>query len=291
MKLRSVNRIEPSQKVNMGGNILDQPLPSRKTDMLDPFLLIHHWAEVMPGGQEQKNVGVGPHPHRGFAPVSFIFEGGVHHRDSLGTESIIYKGGTQWMNSGYGIVHSERPPKEIAENGGPVEFIQFWVNSPAKHKMETAKYQPLTDEETPKVVSDDKLVEVGVVTGSLEGKEGPIDVNTPLMNLRLVGKKGGKKQIAIPENYNAILYPLDGSMTVNGETTIRAKDMVIFNLDGEGIDLEFNEDAKAILLTGEPIDEPVATYGPFVMNSQSEIMDAIRDYQMGKLGELEETFE
>ena len=290
MKLRSINRIEPSQKVNMGGNILDQPLPSRKTDMLDPFLLIHHWAETMPGGQKQQNVGVGPHPHRGFAPVSFIFEGGVHHRDSLGTESIIYKGGTQWMNSGYGIVHSERPPKELAEKGGFVEFIQFWVNSPAKHKMDSAKYQPLTNEDTPKVYSDDQLVEVGVVAGELEGQKGPIDVDNPLLTLRLVGKKGGKKTVSIPSNYNALLYPLNGGMTINGETAVNANDMVVFTLDGEGVDLEFSEDATAILLCGEPINEPVATYGPFVMNSQSEIMEAIKDYQEGKLGELEENF-
>lgn len=288
--MRSINKIYPSVKVNMGGNIIDQPLPYRGLEMVDPFLLIHHWAEKMPGDQHQSKVGVGPHPHRGFTPVSFIFKGGVHHRDSRGHESIIYGGGTQWMNSGYGIIHSERPPKEIAENGGDVEFIQFWVNAPAKHKMGEASYQPLTGEETPEVKSEDGKIIVGVVAGKFQSVEGPILTHSPLLTLRFDCNKNGRMTIPIPNDYNAILYPLNGKLTVNNHQPVNAKEMVLFKNDGEGIKIEATQKLDAILLAGKPIAEPVVSYGPFVMNSQKEVMEAIRDYQSGKLGTLKETF-
>lgn len=290
MKTRTIANIYPSVKVNMGGIILDQPLPYRGLDMVDPFLLIHHWDDRLPGGQHQSKVGVGPHPHRGFTPVTFIFDGGVHHRDSKGHESIIYAGGTQWMNSGFGIVHSERPPKEMAENGGHLEFIQFWVNAPAKHKMDQAAYQPLTAEQTPKVMSADGKIEAGVVAGDFMGKSGPIETHSDLLTLRFYCHAGGKMRVPIPASYNAIFYPLNGSMTINGEKNIKARDMVVFNKSGDFIEVESHENTHAILLAGEPINEPVVSYGPFVMNSEKEIMDAIRDYQAGKLGVLEENF-
>lgn len=290
MKHRSINHIFPSVRVNMGGNVIDQPLPHRQLDQLDPFLLIHHWADKMPGGQQQRNVGVGPHPHRGFTPVSFIFKGGIHHRDSRGHESIIYKGGTQWMNSGYGIVHSERPAKEFAENGGDLEFIQFWVNAPSSKKMEEASYQPLTEEETPKVHSKDGKLTVGVVAGKFKDKQGPIETHSPLLTLRILAFEGGKMPIELPADYNALFYPLNASFMINGTQQVSAKEMVVFNRDGEGIEIEALGSGDAILLTGKPIGEPVVSYGPFVMNSQKEIMQAIQDYQMGKLGTLTEIF-
>jgi len=125
--MRTVKNKSKADKVNMGGIVLDQALPYRGTDQIDPFLLIHHWTDELKGNQKQQNVGVGPHPHRGFSPVTFIFNGGVHHRDSKGHESVVLSGGTQWMNSGSGIIHSERPTKELAENGGKFEIIQFWI--------------------------------------------------------------------------------------------------------------------------------------------------------------------
>lgn len=288
--LKKVERKIHSVKVNMGGIILDQPLPQRDIEMIDPFLLIHHWDDKLPGNQHQSTVGVGPHPHRGFTPVSFIFKGGVHHRDSRGHESIIYGGGTQWMNSGYGIVHSERPAKELAEAGGEFELIQFWVNAPAKHKFDDATYQPLKDEDTPKVVSDDKKVSVGVVSGSMLGIEGPIETHSPLLTIRIDASTGGKMDLPIPNGYNTLLYLLDGSLKVNGETVADERDMIIMSKEGEGLTIEALSNTRAIILSGEPINEQVVSYGPFVMNSQKEIMEAIRDYQTGKLGTLEENF-
>jgi redox-sensitive bicupin YhaK (pirin superfamily) len=288
---RSINKIIPAQKVNMGGIILDQSLPVNGVEQIDPFLLIHHWASKLPGGERERDLGVGPHPHRGFSPVTLIFKGAVHHRDSLGTKSIIRAGGAQWMNSGKGIVHSERPPKELAEGGGDFELIQFWANTPADRKMEPAKYQPLTAEKTPWITSEDGKVKAGVVAGETLGKTGPIELMTPMLIMRFEIGKGGGMEIPIPKNFNALLYLLDGKAEINGARHAGGKDLVWFKNDGESISFEGLEETRAILLAGEPINEPLATYGPFVMNNQTQIMEALRDYQMGKMGVLIEEFD
>ena len=288
---RSIHKIIPAQKVNMGGIILDQSLPVNGVEQIDPFLLIHHWANKLPGGEREKDLGVGPHPHRGFSPVTLIFKGAVHHRDSLGTKSVIRAGGAQWMNSGKGIVHSERPPKELAEAGGDFELIQFWANTPANRKMEPAKYQPLTAEKTPWITSEDGKVKAGVVAGETLGKTGPIELMTPMLVMRFEIGSGGKMEIPIPKNFNALLYLLDGKAEINGERHSGAKDLVWFKNDGESISFEGLEETRAILLAGAPINEPLATYGPFVMNNQTQIMEALRDYQMGKMGVLIEEFD
>ncbi len=275
----------------MGGIILDQSLPVNGVEQIDPFLLIHHWANKLPGGEREKDLGVGPHPHRGFSPVTLIFKGAVHHRDSLGTKSVIRAGGAQWMNSGKGIVHSERPPKELAEAGGDFELIQFWANTPANRKMEPAKYQPLTAEKTPWITSEDGKVKAGVVAGETLGKTGPIELMTPMLVMRFEIGSGGKMEIPIPKNFNALLYLLDGKAEINGERHSGAKDLVWFKNDGESISFEGLEETRAILLAGAPINEPLATYGPFVMNNQTQIMEALRDYQMGKMGVLIEEFD
>ena len=288
---RSINRIIPAQKVNMGGIILDQPLPVAGVDQIDPFLLVHHWASVLPGGEREKDLGVGPHPHRGFSPVTLIFKGAVQHRDSLGTKSIIKGGGAQWMNSGKGIVHSERPPKELAEKGGDFELIQFWANTPANRKMEPAKYQPLSAEQTPTITSEDGKVKAGIVAGEALGKTGPIELMTPMLVMRFEIEKGGKMEIPIPKDFNVFLYQLDGKLTVNGDTTTKSKDLTWFENDGDSISFEGLEETRAILLAGAPLKEEVTSYGPFVMNTQTEIMKAMRDYQQGKMGILIEEFD
>jgi hypothetical protein len=290
MENRSVRNVMPSQKVNMGGIILDQPLPQKGLDMVDPFLLVHHWEQEFKGGQQQSQVGVGPHPHRGFSPVTFIFQGGVHHRDSEGNSGVIDAGGTQWMNSGRGIVHSERPRKDIAEKGGVFEIIQFWVNAPASKKMEAPSYQPLKAEDTPTFVSADKKVRVGVVSGEALGKKGPVTAHSNLLTLRLAMQEGGKVDLPVDKKYNSFIYQLDGALSINGSTTTEGKNLIWFNNDGKTIQVEATADSRLILLAGEPINEPVATYGPFVMNSQSEIIKALNDYQSGEMGVLKEVF-
>lgn len=288
--LRSIKQILSAQKVNMGGIMLDQSLPMRGVDMIDPFLLVHHWSDKLSGGKHERDQGVGPHPHRGFSPVTLIFKGAVHHRDSLNTSSIIEAGGSQWMNSGRGIIHSERPPKEMAENGGDFELIQFWANTPAKHKMEPAKYQPLKAEDTPVICSPDGKVKMGVVAGKVNDVEGPIELMTPMLVTRLDMEAGGEIEIPIPESFNAFAYPLDGKLLVNDYRKAKGKDLTWFNNDGKSIKLKAEVPTRVMMLAGEPLNEPVSTYGPFVMTTQTEIMEAMRDYQQGKMGMLIEEF-
>lgn len=288
MNTKSIKKIIPAQKVNMGGHILDQPLPSMEAENIDPFLLIHHWRDIAPGGEKQQDVGVGPHPHRGFSPVTFVFKGDLQHRDSLGNDAVVDEGGTQWMFAGKGITHSERPSKKLAEEGGELEFIQFWVNAPSKNKMEAAFYKPISKNETPKIEGDKSLIQV--VCGEYDGVKGNVEYYSPLVLLRIELRQSGKVKLKLDKSFNNIIYQLDGSLSVNKKAT-KAKDMVWFNQDGEYIEILANEDTRFIVLSGEPINEPIASYGPFIMNTQTEIMEAVRDSQMGKMGVLIEEFE
>lgn len=287
---RSIQSILPAFKINMGGVILDQALPQRGLDQVDPFLLLHHWRENFSAGTDQREVGVPPHPHRGFAPVTFIFEGALHHRDSTKVSSIVKAGGTQWMHSGTGIVHSERPSGDLLKDGGVMEIIQFWVNVPAKHKMTEPFYHPVAYGDTPKIKSDDGLAEISLVAGELGGKTGPVPTHSPMLALRFEFKAGAKLDFPVSSAFNTFFYQLDGALEINGKST-KAKDMTVFANDGDLIRIEAKRDTRAMLLAGEPIAEPLATYGPFVMNSQEEIMQAMQDYQAGKMGTLVETFD
>ena len=285
---RSIKKIIAAQKVNMGGHILDQPLPVNSINQIDPFLLIHHWKRDMKGGDSQKDVGVGPHPHRGFSPVTFVFEGAVEHRDSLGNRATVTKGGTQWMHAGKGITHSERPSKTIAEEGGLQEFIQFWVNTPAAHKMEAPYYLPISHEDTPKVRKG--AVEIGIVAGTFENKNGPAKTYSNQILLRGETHADDNISITIPENYNMLIYILNGSITTGG-VEAKTKDLFWYNHDSDMVNLQLIEGTRFIVLSGEPINEKLSSYGPFVMNTQTEILQALNDAQMGKMGVLIEDFD
>lgn len=284
---KKIHRIIAAEKVNMGGHLLDQPLPLGEVNYIDPFLLIHHWEGHLAAGSNPKTIGVGPHPHRGFSPVTFIYEGDVHHRDSLGNSEIVEAGGTQWMFAGKGITHSERQSAALAERGGDLEFIQFWVNAPSRHKLDSASYVPLSKADTPSVEKEG--VRVQVVTGAYEGVKGAVDYFMPLLLLRVEMEKGANFSVDIPAEHNVIVYQLDGELLVNGKTT-KAKDMVWFTNEGEQIGVKAKEKTRFMVMAGEPIGEKVVNYGPFVMNNSTEIMQALRDAQMGKMGVLIEEF-
>lgn len=285
--MKKIQQIIPSQKVNMGGHILEQPLPIKQLDYLDPFLLIHHWESTLPGGQSQNDVGVGPHPHRGFSPVTFVFKGDVEHRDSLGKQATVSAGGTQWMFAGQGITHSERQSKTMAENGGEVEFIQFWVNAPADKKMEAPFYLPISQNETPKYSTTG--VSIGVVAGELFGIKGIAPTFSPQNLYRGEMEKDASFSFPIPAHYNTLIYLLDGELTINKQL-VKQKDMVVFQNEGTEIDLLANKNTRFILLSGAPLNEPMVSQGPFVMNTESEILTAYGDARMGKMGVLIEEF-
>jgi quercetin 2,3-dioxygenase len=286
MKNRTVSQLLYAQLVDMGGFPVRQPFPTQRVEQIDPFLLLHHADVKAPQHVEPDDAGIGPHPHRGFSPVTFIFRGGVHHRDSRGNDSVIYAGGAQWMNAGRGIIHSERPPHDIHEIGGRQEIIQLWINSPASHKMDQPAYYPLGAGEAPTFLSEDKKVLLRVFSGELLDVKGPIPSPTKVNTATLELKKGGRVSIPLPVHHNGFIYLLDGELTVEGFGLVESLHAVLFEKDGDGITLEARQDTRVLLVSGEPLNEKVVSHGPFVMNTETQILEAMRDYQMGRMGVL-----
>ena len=286
MKIRTVSRLLYGHETDMGGLPIRQPLPTQQVQQVDPFLLLHHANIKAPSHTKPDHAGVGPHPHRGFSPVTFIFQGGVHHRDSRGNNSTIYAGGAQWMNAGMGIIHSERPPHDIHEIGSRQEIIQLWINTPAKYKMDQPAYYPVKAEDVPTTISADGLVQVRVFSGEVLGVKGPVPSQVEVNSATLMVKKDGVITIPVPVNHNVILYLLDGELSVERFGLVEEHHLVHFNNNGDAISFKGLEDTRVLLLTGLPIEEKVVSHGPFVMNTQTQIMEAMRDYQMGKMGIL-----
>lgn len=286
MKNKTVSQLLYAQLVDMGGFPVRQPFPTQRVEQVDPFLLLHHADVKVPQNIEPEDAGIGPHPHRGFSPVTFIFNGGVHHRDSRGNDSIIYAGGAQWMNAGRGIIHSERPPHDIHEIGGRQEIIQLWINSPAAHKMDQPAYYPVAAGEAPTFLSEDKKVLMRVFCGELLSLKGPIPTAKEVNAATLELTKGGRVSVPLPSHHHAFIYLLDGELKVEGVGIVESLNAVLFEKDGEGITLEARQDTRMLLASGEPLNEKVVSHGPFVMNTETQILEAMRDYQVGKMGIL-----
>ncbi|MBX0332285.1 pirin family protein [Pontibacter sp. HSC-14F20] len=283
---RSVARLLYAEEIDMGGMPLRQPLPTGQVEQHDPFLLLHHHTTTVLQSDYLYKLGVDPHPHRGFSPVTFVYQGGVHHRDSRENDSVVYAGGTQWMNAGRGIVHSERPPLEMQEQGGVQEIVQVWVNTPKALKMEQPAYFALQAEDTPTTTENEGRVQIAVVAGNYKAITGPVSTPGPVMALRLTLQAGGQCAIPIPADHNAMLYLLDGQVMLEGYGLVDALNLALLNQDGETCTITAHQDTRLLFLSGKPLDEPLAMHGPFVMNNQTEVMQAMRDYQMGKMGML-----
>jgi redox-sensitive bicupin YhaK (pirin superfamily) len=274
MRSRTVAQVIHAAAHEMGPLTVRQPLPSAQLPYLDPFVLLHHAPpRAMSGG-----AGVSWHPHRGFAPVSFVFKGGIRHRDTQGNDKTVLAGGTQWMHAGRGLLHDETPLP------GEMEIIQLWINSPARHKLDAPTYHPLTPEATPASVSPDGLVTLHVVAGEIAGVKGPIRTLTPINAATIDARRGGQLALALPPGHNAFLYLLDGALQFADGTTAAGLHQVVFNNDGDGVQLVATEDTRALLMSGQPIGETIVSRGPFVMNSEAEIRDAYRDYRSGEMG-------
>ncbi len=284
--MKSVKYTLFAHPYDMGGFPIRQPFPTNNIENIGPFILLHHAYVKVPTHIPPKQAGVGPHPHRGFAPVTFIFEGAVHHRDSRGNNSVVEKGGVQWMNAGMGVIHSERPPENIHEIGGVQEIIQLWVNTPAKHKMDIPQYIPLTKEQIPTINSSDGLSVINVVAGTVNGIKGNIEGLSPLSAATIEMKEGSKLKLTVPDKHESLLYILSGKIKINGYGEAEHHHAIVFNLEEDSIEFESIEESRLLFLTGESIPEKMVAQGPFVMNSESEIMMAYRDYQMGKMGVL-----
>lgn len=251
-----------------------------------PFLMLDYAAPTTfspnPGGRR----GVGQHPHRGFETVTIVYAGEVEHRDSTGQGGVIGPGDVQWMTAGSGILHEEFHSEAYSRSGGPFEMVQLWVNLPAKDKMTAPGYQAVLGSAIPEVALPDGVGRVRVIAGDFDGAQGPARTFTPMnvWDVRLVA--GATARLPQADGWTTLLVVLDGTVQINGEAVLRQAQMVTLSTEGEGVVIEANADAKVLLLAGAPIDEPVVGYGPFVMNTQAEIAEAIRDFNAGKFGRM-----
>lgn len=253
---------------------------------MDPIVVFDYNSKYnFPASEIPKGVGV--HPHRGFETVTLAYKGRVEHADSSGGGGIIGEGDVQWMTAASGVLHKEFHESEWSKNGGEFQMVQLWVNLPAEHKMSAPKYQALENNAIPKVDVDGGLGYVEVVAGEFKGTKGAASTFTPvnLFNAKL--KATAKVEFDIPADYNTGLLILEGSVKVNGQD-VATDHFVLFENNGEKIAVEATEDALVLVLSGQPINEPIAAYGPFVMNTEDEIKQAFRDFQTGKFGYLED---
>ena len=252
---------------------------------LSPFLLLDYAGphRFDPAAQPR---GVGQHPHRGFETVTIVYEGEVEHRDSTGAGGKIARGDVQWMTAASGILHEEFHSQEFTRTGGTLEMVQLWVNLPAKDKMAAPGYQTLLDAGIPSVALPDDAGRVRVIAGEFDGHRGPARTFTPIdvWDVRL--NAGKSAAFSLPEGRTLALVVLKGTVLVNDSAVTREAQMVTLTRDGSDVTLDANTDATVLLLSGEPIDEPVVGYGPFVMNTQEEISQAIVDFNGGKFGRM-----
>ncbi|MBX3629640.1 MAG: pirin family protein [Nitrosomonas sp.] len=253
--------------------------------IISPFLLFDYAGPVEFAPTEQRR-GVGEHPHRGFETVTIVYSGEVEHRDSSGGGGKIGPGDVQWMTAASGLVHEEFHGRNFAQYGGVLEMVQLWVNLPAKDKMSLPRYQSILDHQIPTVNFPNDQGKVRVIAGEFDGIAGPARTFTPInvWDLHLTSEQ--PINLVVPDGYNTLLAVLKGSVCVNGSETIGAAEVGLFDRTGSYIRIDNAHNTTALLLCGEPIDEPITGSGPFVMNTAEEIRQAMADYQSGKMGKI-----
>ena len=284
-KLRSIQRSTDQHWVGNGFPVRSLFAYPNLGSVLSPFLLFDYAgpAEFPP---TNARLGVGEHPHRGFETVTIVYDGEVEHRDSSGGGGHIGPGDVQWMTASSGIVHEEFHGREFARRGGRFEMVQLWVNLPAKDKMSPPHYQAILNSEIPTVNLPDGQGIVRVIAGEFAKAKGPARTFTPIhvWDVRLA--HGKRTDFAVPDGYTTALVVLRGALRVNGSEAIEAAEVGLFDRAGENFSIESLKDTTALLLSGEPIDEPIVGQGPFVMNTPQEIRQAMADYRSGKMGHL-----
>jgi len=253
---------------------------------LDPFLLLdyHPTYEYPPAARPR---GVGVHPHRGFETVTLAFQGSVAHHDSTGAGGVIGPGDVQWMTAASGILHKEYHEAEWSRHGGPFQMAQLWVNLPRANKMDAPSYQGIVAGDIPHVALPNDAGVVRVVAGELRGVKGPARTHSPMSVLDARLNAGGKLELDVPAHHNVGVLVMQGAVRVGGREA-GTHDFIVFGHDGERITFEATAAAQLLVLTGEPIGEPIAQYGPFVMNTEREIQQAFVDYNNGKFGRLDD---
>lgn len=252
---------------------------------MDPFIMLDYNSKFHFSGTDTPR-GVGVHPHRGFETVTIAYQGRVEHGDSSGGGGIIGQGDVQWMTAASGVLHKEFHETEWAKKGGIFQMVQLWVNLPAKDKMSPPKYQAIKNSEMKNVnLGENGFIEV--IAGEFNGEKGPATTFSPvnLMNAKL--KSGGKAEFSFPANFNTAALVIEGNIMVNGEEKVPTDHLVLFQNEGESFTIEAAEDSIVLILSGEPLNEPIYPHGPFVMNTREEIIQAFDDFNKGKFGYLE----
>jgi redox-sensitive bicupin YhaK (pirin superfamily) len=252
---------------------------------ISPFLLLDYAgpADFVPTDQPR---GVDEHPHRGFETVTIVCQGELEHRDSAGNHGKIGPGDVQWLTAASGVVHEEKHSREFTRLGGTLEVVQLWVNLPKEFKMSSPRYQTILDRQIPSVSLPDGAGTVRVIAGDFEGVKGPAETYTPINLWELRLKTYRRAEFMLPRGFTTALFVLRGEVALPEAERVGEADLALLTHEGEMLHLEAREEATLLVLNGAAIDEPVAAYGPFVMNSRTEITQAIEDYHSGRLGRL-----
>jgi redox-sensitive bicupin YhaK (pirin superfamily) len=265
-----------------GGFIVRRPFPTRQLDQVDPFLMLDEMGPVTYGPGQA--VGAPDHPHRGFETITYILDGVVEHADSMGHTGRIEPGGVQWMTAGSGVVHSEMPGRELLRDGGRMHGFQIWLNLPAALKMTPPQYQERSADQIPTATSPDGRAHVTVIAGQALGVQASISTHTPIEYHHWRLSAEAQVSTALPAGLGAFVYVFEGTATVAG--TVVQEGQVAQLTDGDTVALASAQGAQLLVLAGAPLNEPVARYGPFVMNHRHELQQAVVDYQQGRMGRI-----
>jgi redox-sensitive bicupin YhaK (pirin superfamily) len=280
---REVSKIVTAHRQREGGGfIVRRPFPSTGFRHADPFLLLDEMGPVEYGPGEA--IGAPDHPHRGFETVTYVLEGEMEHEDSAGHRGRLGAGDVQWMTAGRGIVHSEMPSRAMRQRGGRMHGFQIWVNLPARDKLTDPRYQEIPRATIPEAATPDGCAVVHVIAGEALGAKAVIETRTPIGYLHWIFSPGASVDVPVPADHAVYVYVFEGAVRVAGRE-VKDGQLAILG-DGNRVQLVASERAQALLLTGVPLREPVVQYGPFVMNTEKEIVQAIEDYQAGRLGEI-----
>ncbi|AUI65956.1 MULTISPECIES: pirin family protein [Glaesserella] len=286
-KLANIRRAPAKHWVGDGFEVQSMFGYHDKGENLSPFLLMdYNPPRYFEPNRDYHPRGVGEHPHRGFETVTVAYQGEVSHSDSYGGGGTIGTGDVQWMTAGSGLMHQEFHSEKFSKEGGMFEMVQLWVNLPAKDKMTKPRYQAITSAEIPVVQFANDAGYARLIAGELDGVTGSASTFTPI-NMWDVRMNAGKSNVfAVPESHNLIILVLDGEIKINGQDAVSRGELATFVSGGADVEITATKDAKLLILTGEPINEPIVGYGPFVMNTEAEIIQAMRDVQAGKFGSI-----
>ena len=255
---------------------------------MDPFIMLDYGAKFYFPPSPSKSKGVGVHPHRGFETVTVAYKGSVAHHDSSGGGGVIAEGDVQWMTAASGVLHKEYHSEAFSKTGGDFQMVQLWVNLPAKDKMSSPKYQAITNAQIPKVPIENNGGEVEVIAGNYNNQLGAASTFSPVHMLNAKMNAGAEATFQFPPHFNTGLLVIEGNVLVNGEEEVPLDHFALFTNVGDSFSVKATENSIVLILSGDPLREPIAAHGPFVMNTRSEILQAFEDFEKGKFGELED---